>query len=119
MSKHNTHTLKQFATANGQPPEPRYLPLSLQQQPPLTDVVLTAPLALYEPLTSLDPLFSFLTKLSRHNHRLSIVWSSSHRQPPRNGVSHHSWSHSIIFTPYQRQLRHHNHEVLSFFFFAI
>ncbi|KAK9195503.1 hypothetical protein WN943_003625 [Citrus x changshan-huyou] len=69
-------------------PDPWRLPPSLHQQPPPTgtDEVLTVPLALYEPLTSLGQFFSFRAKHSCHRalHRLvifSAATTARQRQP--------------------------------------
>ena len=77
-----THTLKSPNLGS------RHLPPSLYQQLPPTDIdeVLTAPLALYEPFTSLGPFFSFRAKHSRHRalHRLvifSAATTARQRQP--------------------------------------
>ncbi|KAK9211630.1 hypothetical protein WN943_001007 [Citrus x changshan-huyou] len=71
-------------------PVPAFLlksaPSSVSPPPIFTngDVALTAPLP---------------PRTAKHSHQsvieLFTVWSSSQRQPPRDGVRHHSWSHTL------------------------
>ncbi|KAK9232276.1 hypothetical protein WN943_022521 [Citrus x changshan-huyou] len=84
-------------------------PLSVSPPPTGTDAVLTAPLP---PRTSYLPQSTLflLAKHSRPVTELFTVWSSSQRHPPRDGISHHSWSHFIVLSTYQLQLHQHSHD---------